>query len=36
MCNVAGQIISGGRLVLDAAMAADEFPGVGKTRLLLE
>ncbi|MDR2053806.1 MAG: hypothetical protein LBP80_10360 [Treponema sp.] len=36
MCNVAGQIISGGRLVLDAAKAADEFPGVGKSRLLLE
>jgi hypothetical protein len=36
MCNVAGQIISGGRLVLDAAKASDELPGVKKHPLLLE
>ncbi|MDR1575196.1 MAG: hypothetical protein LBS37_04245 [Treponema sp.] len=35
MCHVAGQIISNGRLVLDASKAADEFPGVGKAPLLL-
>jgi hypothetical protein len=36
MCNVAGQIIANGRLVLDAAKASDEFPRVGKISLLLE
>ena len=36
MCAVAQQIIAGGRLVLDATKAADELPGVGKSRLLLE
>jgi hypothetical protein len=35
MCNVAGKIIANGRLVLDAAKTADEFPGVGKHPLLL-
>jgi hypothetical protein len=34
--SVAQQLISSGRLVLDAAKAADELPGVGKLRLLLE
>jgi hypothetical protein len=36
ICNVATHIISGGRLVLDAARAADELPGVKKHSLLLE
>jgi hypothetical protein len=36
MCNVAGQIIANGRLVLDAAKTADEFPGIKKHPLLLE
>jgi hypothetical protein len=36
MCAVAGQIISTGRLVLDAAKAADELPGIKKHPLLLE
>jgi hypothetical protein len=36
MCNVAGQIIANGRLVLDAAKASDDHPGVGKIPLLLE
>jgi hypothetical protein len=36
MCNVAGQLISAGRLVLDAAKAADELPGIKKVPLLLE
>jgi hypothetical protein len=36
MCNVAGQIISNGRLVLDAAKASDLAPGVKKISLLLE
>jgi hypothetical protein len=35
MCGVAGQIISNGRLVLEAAKTADEFPGIGKVPLLL-
>ena len=35
MCTVAGQIISGGKLLLDAAKTADEFPGIGKSSLLL-
>jgi hypothetical protein len=35
MCGVAGQIISNGRLILDAARAADELPGVGKLPLLI-
>jgi hypothetical protein len=34
MCNVAGQIISNGRLVLDAAKGADLAPGIGKIPLL--
>jgi hypothetical protein len=34
MCNVAGQIISNGRLVLDATKAADELPGIKKHLLL--
>jgi hypothetical protein len=34
-CEVAGQIIASGRLVLDAAKAADELPGVEKHPLLL-
>jgi hypothetical protein len=36
MCNVAGSIIANGRLVLDAAKASDEFPGIGKISLLLD
>ena len=36
VCDVASQIISGGRLVLDAAKAADELPGFSKKSLLLE
>jgi hypothetical protein len=36
MCAVAGQVISAGRLVLDAARAADELPGIHKHPLLLE
>jgi hypothetical protein len=36
MCHVAGQIIQNGRLVLDAAKAADEFPGIQKVPILLE
>jgi hypothetical protein len=36
MCAVAGQVISAGRLVLDAAKASDELPGVKKHPLLLE
>jgi hypothetical protein len=36
MCEVAGQIISSGRLVLDAIKAADELPGVSRHPLLLE
>jgi hypothetical protein len=36
MCNVAGQIIANGRLVLDAAKASDELPGVSKVPMLLE
>jgi hypothetical protein len=35
MCTVASQIISNGRLVLDAAKAADELPGIGEIPLLL-
>jgi hypothetical protein len=35
MCGVAGQIISNGRLVLDAAKVADLNPGIGKIPLLL-
>jgi hypothetical protein len=34
--SVAAQIIGNARLVLDAAKAADELPGVGKIALLLE
>jgi hypothetical protein len=34
--QVAGQIINGGRLVLEASKAADELPGVAKNHLLLE
>jgi hypothetical protein len=36
MCNVATQIISNGRLVLDAVKAADQYPGIEKMPLLLE
>jgi hypothetical protein len=36
VCDVAGQIISGGRLALEAAKAADELPGIPKRLLLLE
>jgi hypothetical protein len=36
VCDVAGQIVSTGRLVLDAAKAADELPGLRKVPLLLE
>jgi hypothetical protein len=36
VCDVAGQIIAGGRLVLDAAKAADGCPEIGRRRLLLE
>jgi hypothetical protein len=36
VCDVAGQIISNGRLVLDAARAADCQPGVKKQLILLE
>jgi hypothetical protein len=36
MCTVAEKIISAGRLVLDAAKAADELPGITKHPLLLE
>jgi hypothetical protein len=35
VCDVAGQIIAGGRLILDAAKAADELPGVSKQPFLL-
>jgi hypothetical protein len=35
VCDVAGQIIASGRLVLDAAKASDELPGVAKVPLLL-
>ncbi|MDR2049687.1 MAG: hypothetical protein LBP69_09570 [Treponema sp.] len=35
MCSVAGQIISNGRLVLEAAKLSDEFPGIEKIPLLL-
>jgi hypothetical protein len=34
--TVAAQIVSNARLVLEAAKAADELPGVGKVRLLME
>jgi hypothetical protein len=34
--QVAEQIIAGGRLVLEAAKAADELPGVARHPLLLE
>jgi hypothetical protein len=36
MCTVATQIIAAGRLVLDAAKAADELPGIKNHPLLLE
>jgi hypothetical protein len=36
MCGVAGQIIAGGRLILDAAKAADDCPGIRKTTLLAD
>jgi hypothetical protein len=36
VCDVAGQIVSAGRLVLEAAKAADELPGLRKSPLLLE
>jgi hypothetical protein len=35
-CEVAKQIVSAGRLVLDAAKTADELPGIKKHSLLLE
>jgi hypothetical protein len=35
ICDVATRIIAGGRLVLDAAKAADELPGIKKHPLLL-
>ncbi|MDR2159407.1 MAG: hypothetical protein LBP23_04995 [Treponema sp.] len=35
-CNVAGQIIANGRLMLEAAKAADMIPGIKKMPLLLE
>jgi hypothetical protein len=35
VCNVAMQIVANGRLVLDAARAADQLPGVGKQPMLL-
>jgi hypothetical protein len=35
-CEVAKQVIAAGRLVLDAAKAADELPGLKKYPLLLE
>jgi hypothetical protein len=35
-CEAAKQIIAAGRLVLDAARAADELPGIRKHPLLLE
>ena len=36
MCMVAGQIISAGRLVLDAVRETDGSPGIKKHPLLLE
>jgi hypothetical protein len=36
VCGVAGKIIAGGRLVLEAAKAADDIPGIKKHPLLLE
>jgi transketolase C-terminal domain/subunit len=36
VCGVAMQIIANGRLVLDAARAADTLPGVKKQPMLLE
>jgi hypothetical protein len=36
MCNVAGQIIANGKLVLEAVKIADELPGVKKMPMLLE
>jgi hypothetical protein len=35
MCDVAGQIITNGRLVVDATKLAAEFPGAGKKMPLL-
>jgi hypothetical protein len=35
-CEVAKQIVAAGKLVLDAAKAADELPGIKKIPLLLE
>jgi hypothetical protein len=36
MCNVAGQIIASGKLVLEAVKTADMIPGMEKVPLLLE
>jgi hypothetical protein len=36
VCKAAGQIVSNGRLVLDAARAAADFPELKKLPLLLE
>jgi hypothetical protein len=36
ICKVAEKIIAGGKLRLDAARLADEFPGIKKHPLLLE
>jgi hypothetical protein len=36
ICKVAAEIISNGQLILDAAKAADELPGIVKFPLLIE
>lgn len=36
VCEVATRIVANGRLVLDAARAADQLPGVRKLPMLLE
>jgi transketolase C-terminal domain/subunit len=36
VCDVAATIVANGRLVLDAARAADQLPNVRKQTLLLE
>lgn len=35
MCDVAGQLIAGGRLMLDAIKAEDEIPGIAKKASML-
>jgi hypothetical protein len=36
VCEVAGQIVANGKLVLEAVKVADELPGIKKIPLLLE